>query len=742
MKCVKIWTTTPGGDHDYFSKRWYEYTGLTAELCLGSGWQKGYHPDDIGAVNEKWKQSIATGDGYSAEYRFRRSDGEHRWMLGRAVPLKDPETGKVLKWYGTATDIHDMVEARTAEKATREQLTEALTHAELTLWAVDRDRRFTLLEGGIIWQTRDNPGYYIGKDIKDIFDEIDPNDKYHHQFLEPIEPLLRGEISEGFTETELDGHWFKTKYVTMKKGPSGKNDAKNVTGIIGLSMDMTKMHATELELRERERQNRILLANENAAKEASKLKSDFLASMSHEIRTPIAGVVGMCEILLDTALSSEQRELTEGIQRSANALLTVINDILDLSKVESGKLDIEEVQFNLSLVIQDVVKMLSFEAERKKLQFKYEIDFPCPSDLTVMGDPGRVRQILANLLGNALKFTHEGSVELKARVKHQDEEMMEIHFVVNDTGIGILETDQCRLFQPFTQADSSTARRFGGTGLGLSICQKLVTLMGGTIGLSSKAGEGTSAYFSIPFKNITKHSSTHTTNFDSIPERLQSDTSLTSPSKTHKLPTIPPTTPSKHLLPDIESRRKRHVLIVDDNEINQQIAIRLIQKLHFTVSAVCNGLECLSFIKSTSLLPSSFDTTSSNPPYLRRPDIILMDVQMPEMDGYAATRAIRGEGGWLKELPIVALTASAIKGDREKCRDAGMDDYLSKPVNGRVLEKMLVKWCFKDGVCKEEGGVKRRGRCKGIKRGGNGARSFLRHFADIVFLDRTGGLEH
>ncbi|KAF8241736.1 hypothetical protein K440DRAFT_568201 [Wilcoxina mikolae CBS 423.85] len=682
-----IWTTTPGGEHDYFSKRWYEYTGLTPELCLGSGWQTGYHPDDIGAVNEKWKQSIATGDGYSAEYRFRRSDGEHRWMLGRAVPLKDPETGKVLKWYGTATDIHDMVEARTAEKATREQLTEA-----------------NLTTGGIIWQTRDNPGYYIGKDIKDIFDEIDPNDKYHHQFLEPIDLLLRGEISEGFTETELDGHWFKTKYVPMKKGPSGKNDAKYVTGIIGLSMDMTKMHATELELRERERQNRILLANENAAKEASKLKSDFLASMSHEIRTPIAGVVGMCEILLDTALSSEQRELTEGIQRSANALLTVINDILDLSKVESGKLDIEEVQFNLSLVIRDVVKMLSFEAERKKLQFKYDIDFPCPNDLTVMGDPGRVRQILANLLSNALKFTHEGSVELKARMKHQDDETMEIHFVVNDTGIGILETDQCRLFQPFTQADSSTARRFGGTGLGLSICQKLVTLMGGTIGLSSKAGEGTSAYFSIPFKKITKHSSTRTTNFDSIPERLQSDTSVNvSPPPPPKLTNTPPSPPTEHLPPDIEFRRKRHVLIVDDNEINQQIAIRLIKKLHFTVSAVCNGLECLSFIKSSSLLPSSFDTTSSNPPYLRRPDVILMDVQMPEMDGYAATRAIRREGGWLKEVPIVALTASAIKGDREKCRDAGMDDYLSKPVNGRVLEKMLVKWCFKDGCQREEG---------------------------------------
>jgi signal transduction histidine kinase len=300
-----------------------------------------------------------------------------------------------------------------------------------------------------------------------------PDDQYHHVFLEPIDRLLRGEMAEDFTEAELDGHWFRTKYVPLYKGPNGSKDAKHVTGIIGLSMDMTKMHATELELRERERQNRILLANENAAKEASKLKSDFLASMSHEIRTPIAGVVGMCEILLDTMLSTEQRELAEGIQRSANALLTVINDILDLSKVESGKMDIEYVQFNLSLVIRDVVKMLSFEAERKKLRFVFETRFPCKGDLIVMGDPGRVRQILANLLSNALKFTHRGSVTLVATTQKENDGTMDIHFVVEDTGIGILETDQCRLFQPFTQADSSTARKFGGTGLGLSICQKV-----------------------------------------------------------------------------------------------------------------------------------------------------------------------------------------------------------------------------------------------------------------------------
>jgi len=181
----------------------------------------------------------------------------------------------------------------------------------------------------------------------------------------------------------------------------------------------------------------------------------------------------MCEILLDEWLTPEQRELGEGIQRSANALLTIINDILDLSKVESGKMDVEEVPFNLSVVITDVVKMLAFEADRKKLQFEHEINFPGTGDLTVMGDPGRVRQILANLLSNAVKFTHEGIVELKASIGDEDEDTLEVNFAIRDTGIGIADSDQCKLFQPFTQADSSTARRFGGTGLGLTICKNV-----------------------------------------------------------------------------------------------------------------------------------------------------------------------------------------------------------------------------------------------------------------------------
>ena len=429
-------------------------------------------------THTKWTHSLATGDEYMVEYRCRRYDGAWRWMLGRALPLRDTKTGNIKKWFGTCTDIHDLVEARQEAKRMREQLLNVIKHAQVTVWTVDRDMTITFLEGKLMWED-DDVGKVepIGKKIYDVFGK-DKGKDHVPFYTEPIEQILKEEDKgERVSEHYIDGNnrWFRTRFVP-KFGQNQNSNAVNenyIEGVIGVSMDVTELKEREADLQSQGEENVRLLSAETAAKEASRLKSQFLANMSHEIRTPIAGVLGLSALLMDTELDMDQRECAENIQRSANGLLTVINDILDFSKVESGRLDVEEVQFDLSLVIQDVCKMLSFAAERKNLVFEGDIQLGTEQDMIVIGDPGRVRQILTNLLTNSIKFTSEGFVKLAVVAKKQLNDITEVFFTVEDTGIGIEEDVRKRLFEPFSQADSSTARRFGGTGLGLTICKNV-----------------------------------------------------------------------------------------------------------------------------------------------------------------------------------------------------------------------------------------------------------------------------
>ncbi|KAL8730771.1 MAG: hypothetical protein Q9166_003841 [cf. Caloplaca sp. 2 TL-2023] len=621
-----LWTTNPKGHHDWFSRRWYEYTGMSVEESAGDGWALAFHPEDVVEAEKRWRHSLATGDQYTTEYRCRRHDGEWRWMLGRALPLRDNRTNSIVKWFGTCTDIHEQVQARQEARTMRQQLLNVIKHAKTTVWAVDSNRRLTFLQGTLMWdnEEQDITEESIGRNIYEVFG------RYKGKvdlplYKKPIEEILEGKTSEKVTEHHVDGNnrWFRTRFIPIfdgkKNGESG--DEKHVEGLIGVSMDVTEIKQHEEKMQEQEEENVRLLTAETAAKEASRLKSQFLANMSHEIRTPIAGVIGMSELLLDTGLDPEQRECAENIQRSGNGLLTVINDILDLSKVESGRLDIEEVQFSLSVVVSDVGKMLSFAAERKNLRFESDVSIDSRQDLIVMGDPGRVRQILTNLLTNSIKFTSEGYVKLAVMVQKETADTIEVLFTVEDTGIGIEEEVRKRLFKPFSQADSSTARRFGGTGLGLTIC-----------------------------KNTPPQAS----------EPESEDL--------HKI-----------------DRKNIHVLVVEDNMINQQIALKTIKKFGFSVNAVWNGQEALDYLRE--------EPSPGHP----QPDIILMDVQMPILDGYRATHTIRHHKDYkdivgLRDTPIVAMTASAIQGDKEKCKKAGMDDYLAKPVKGRTLETMLLKW--------------------------------------------------
>ncbi|CAK4030861.1 histidine kinase hhk6p [Lecanosticta acicola] len=717
-----IWRTTPTGSHDYFSDRWYDYTGLSPEDSLGEGWVNAFEPKDLEVAVPRWEHSLATGDEYLTEYRARSRTGEWRWMLGRAVPMTD-ESGKIAKWFGTCTDIHELVIAREEAKQTQAQLERVIEHANITLWTVDTEMKLTLAEGRPMAyevSRHDEPVFYYGDNgytglhISEVF-RRQGRESEQESFLRPIRNILAGRVQEEIIETQIftTKRWFRTRlYPLLRQERKGGIEGESyIDGVVGVSMDVTGQRKAAERLAERDKENARLMAQSVAAKEASKMKSQFLANMSHEIRTPIAGVIGMSELLLDDdngELSKEQKDCAENIQRSANGLLTVINDILDFSKVESGRLDIEEVQFDLSVVIRDVNKMLGFAAERKGLE--YVDDIQHLKSWKVMGDPGRVRQVMTNLLTNSIKFTSEGHVSMKVNVQKETADMVEVHFTVEDTGIGIEEEVRRKLFIPFSQADSSTARRFGGTGLGLTISKNLVELMRGEISLESTLGVGTKATFWIPFHKAPYQSSdSPLVGLGNIPDRLQSEVSVSRPASDRSASATPATPKlsahrrdnsgsgipgygswhdSSPLDQDlsVEERKATNVLVVEDNAINQQIALKTIKKLGFPVRAVWNGKEALEYLQSPS----------KDAPL---PDIILMDVQMPILDGYKATYTIRNAAPFalspdLQGTPIVAMTASAIQGDKEKCQTAGMDDYLAKPVKKTNLEKMLIKWAI------------------------------------------------
>ena len=616
-----LWTTTPSGSHDWFSKRWYDYTGQSVEESLGEGWQSPFHPDDMPETEKRWLDALQTGEEYVTEYRCKNKTGQWRWMLGRALPLRNNKTGEIIKWFGSCTDIHELVEARRQAKETRERLLNVLYHAKTAVWAIDAERTLKFLEGRLIWEDQateqESKQHYVGRNFYDIFTEHeDPNrNKHHNLYRNAIEQILSGDHNEQEVEHYIPPRkvWCQTRFIPILGEDVGgrKTEDGKINGVIGISVDVTEMKQRDNELEKQNKENLRLLSAETAAKEASKLKSQFLANMSHEIRTPIAGVIGMSELLLDTDLDEEQRECAENVQRSANGLLTVINDILDLSKVESGKLDFEEVRFSLSVAIKDVCKMLSFAAERKNLNFQADIRIGHGRrDFIVLGDPGRVRQILTNLLTNSIKFTSDGYVKLAVQKQTEDDNTVTVVFTVEDSGIGIEEEVRKRLFKPFSQADSSTARRFGGTGLGLTICknvssprahphsianlQQLVERMNGEIRLDSELGQGTKAIFSIPFnKPNFQDTGSSLIHANSVPDRLQSELSMSgSPSEIPSASGTPPMSPiptsglvsghkkglsglsniastvasSQETLPDLD-RSKVHVLVVEDKYV-------------------------------------------------------------------------------------------------------------------------------------------------------------------------------
>jgi CheY-like chemotaxis protein len=407
--------------------------------------------------------------------------------------------------------------------------------------------------------------------------------------------------------------------------------------------------------------------------------------MSHEIRTPVSGIIGLSEHLSDCGLTEEQMEFADNIRESAKFLLTLINNILDFSKMESGHMDMESIPFSLSKLVSDTLTPLRFQAEEKGLALTLNCDLP--PDALFLGDPWRVRQILTNLVGNSLKFTKQGQIDVSVCCLEQGcTETVTVQYVIHDSGVGISEEALKRLFKPFSQADNSTARIHGGTGLGLVICQQLIELMGGHITLQSTLGEGTIATCNIPFlqyhgsnngllmEDILPHGARSPDNAGRTTMCPQWSRDLTCKTSMENLARCPDSS--------VLSATCGHVLLVEDNSINRKVIALAVKKLGYIVAIACDGQEALDYLCKQSVKP--------------RPNAVLMDCMMPVVDGYEATRRIREDDGMFDEhvraLPIIALTASAIKGDREKCKEAGMDDYLTKPATRGVLKRTLETW--------------------------------------------------
>lgn len=565
------------------------------------------HPNDLARTYAEIAKMEKGLDVMNFENRYRTKEGDYRWLAWRTVLDKEAQL-----CYAITRDITD------DRKAIKEIEDLKLTLDQTAIvMTVSRDEKILSVNDKFCEISGYSRDEVIGQH-HEILDSLHHSSEFWTDLRATIESgrIWQGEIKERAKNGSF--YWTYTSSV-----PFLDEDGKPFQYIV-IQSDITERKKLEEALH---------WAKEEAIKNA-KIKEDFLANMSHEIRTPMNGVLGFARLLLQTNLEPTQQNYAQSIYNSAENLLAVVNDILDVSKIESGKLQLEEIEFDLEKRIHDTLGILKIAIEKKQLDLRVDIDKNIPKKIVSV--PNRLSQILINLIGNSVKFTKTGFIQLKAQLADNQT----ILFEVTDSGIGIPEDKLDIIFDSFTQAASYTTREHGGTGLGLSICKKLVLMMGGEISVKSQLGKGTTFSFTLPFKSDNQPT---TLAIKSINDKFE-------------------------LIPDATNDTK--ILVVEDNLVNQELALIYLNILNCNCDLASNGVEALSKLSKQSY------------------DLVLMDIQMPQMDGIAATIEIRKNDSI---TPIVAMTAHALSKEKEKCFEIGMNDYISKPFKIEDLQEVILK---------------------------------------------------
>ncbi|MBI3242070.1 MAG: response regulator [Chloroflexi bacterium] len=738
-------------------------TGYAKEEAVGQNprlLKSGQH--DEAYYHRIW-QTVTAGQVWQGQIINRRKDGNFYTEEETITPVKD-ENGDISHFIAIKQDITARKLAEQEVHQQKQYFEALVANSPVAITALDLNNRIISC----------NPAFeqlfgYIASDVVgQALDDLVATETGRGEAEQYTQQVMGGETMHAVGQRRRkDGALVDVEIFGVPVIVAGKR-----VGVLGLYHDITE-----------------LIRAERQAQEADRAKSEFLANMSHEIRTPMNGVIGMLELLLDTDLNGEQRDFVKTAADSAQALLSLLNDILDFSKIEAGRLDLEAIDFNLRTTVEGVADTLAQRATDKGLEMACLIHHDIP--VSLRGDPGRLRQVLVNLSGNAIKFTNNGEVVIRAELESQSDSHVTVRFSVNDTGIGIPPERQAAVFERFTQADGSTTRRYGGTGLGLTISKQLVEMMGGQIGLTSTPGQGSTFWFTATFEKqaasntsalippadlegvhvlivddnatnrlvlmrmldnfgcraataaggrealqILRYAERADDRFrlvlldmqmpemdgEQTAQAIKSDPSLADttvmvltsmgrrgdavrmkelgcagyllkPVKQAQLfdamvtvlaqevqavPQAAAPLVTRHTLAESKGPALK-ILLAEDHAVNRKLATLLLQRAGHQVDVAENGQEAVEAVQH------------------RHYDLVLMDVQMPEMDGFEATSLIRAQEGDERHTPIVAMTAHAMQGDRERCLKAGMDDYLSKPIEPKELAALLQRWAQKAG---------------------------------------------